>query len=453
MKTLARRSFLFGAAGASLALPFLDIMRPKKAHAATAPRRIIFSFKSNGDQISHRFDTDNTGKKVLGEFLSPLTPYQDELLFINRLDKRFENLPTLEKADQHQQGTAGLAPWSSGEGDFPYGEETRTIGYVLGPSADYVIGQHLLDSGVNVPYRHLVYRVGSYSNDIWTVHSHGGPDGQKNPISPEVNPYAAYTRLFGVTSTPAELAQLEERLKLQRSLVDLVKNEASSLQLKVGVSDQQKIERHLDSLRDLERSLQSGLNGASCNYSPLAGNLDAYEDDNHAALGELFFKLIAMAYSCDLSRVTNFAWSGGTSNRAYRNLGISDGHHDISHRSDEESFASIRSIHKHLWTETTKHYDILKATADVDGSLWDNTLIVHWNELGQGDTHTTQDQLVVLAGGHQGYFKRGEILEMANQSSFADMLISSMNYMGMTDTHQFGDKRLSDGGGIPNILS
>src|SRR5690606_33391313 len=118
------------------------------------------------------------------------------LLILNKLDKRFFELPAEERADNHQQGGMALAPWPAGEGDFPVGGEERTIGYVLGPSVDYEIGERVLAQVPGLPYRHLVYRVGGRENNIWNLSSHAGPVGEKNPVLPETDPYAAYSRLF-----------------------------------------------------------------------------------------------------------------------------------------------------------------------------------------------------------------------------------------------------------------
>jgi hypothetical protein len=163
MKRLSRRTLLRGTGGIALGLPLLDAMLTGSAQAQTseAPRRVIFVFKPNGDEIARRFAATGETSFEFGEFLEPLTPYRDELLVMNGIDKRFGNVPSVERADNHQQGGSSLAPWPSGEGSFPIGgDDSRTVGYVMGPSADYAIGDRVLQENPAVPYRHLVYRVG-----------------------------------------------------------------------------------------------------------------------------------------------------------------------------------------------------------------------------------------------------------------------------------------------------
>ncbi len=454
MKRLSRRTVLRGAGGVALALPFLEAMRPQRARAqtVTAPRRIIFVFQANGDETDKRFAATGETTFELGEFLAPLEPYRSELLILNKLHKKFYDLPETQRADNHQQGGSSLAPWTSGSGSFPIGGAETTIGYVEGPSADYEIGSRVLEQDSSVAHRHLVYRVGQKNNDIWNLHSHGGPIGTQNPVPPETDPYEAYSRIF--TFTPddqAAQAEVLKRLAKKQSALDLVLAEGNSLKLKLGKDDAAKIEQHMEALRDIERTLQSGNGSAACTEVALGTPIDPYDGDNHALVGELFFKISTMAFACDLTRVVQFNWSGNTNNRVYTELGLSDGHHDISHVGDEASFVSVRAIHKHLWEQNLKLYEALKAIPEGDGTLWDNTLVVHWNELGQGDSHSIDDAMVIFTGGAQGYFERGRLLDFNSDRSFADMLINCFHYMGFEDVTTFGDERLSAGGALTGL--
>ncbi|HLV21148.1 MAG TPA: DUF1552 domain-containing protein [Polyangiaceae bacterium] len=459
MKRLDRRTFLRGAAGTALALPLLEAMSsPRRARAQemAAPRRIIFVFSANGDETDQRFATMDETSFELGEFLQPLEAYRDQVLLINKLHKRYNKLPSGEKADNHQQGGSALAPWPSGSGSFPIGgEEGVTIGYVTGPSIDYEIGERVLQQNPNVPYRHLVYRVGGKSNNIWNLHSHAGPVGQQNPVEPETDPYQAYARIFSFTpeDTAAQEA-VRRRLLKRQSALDLVKQELTALTPRVSVSDRQRLEQHAEALRDIERTLAGGSGSAECRPVELGEEIDPYHDDNHQVIGSLFFKISALAFACDLTRVVNFNWSGNTSNRVYRNLDLTEGHHDISHNSDGSAFEKIRKVKRHLWTLSTGLYEELKAIPDgASGeSLWDNTLVVHWDELGQGDSHSINDQLVVLAGGAQGHFRMGRLLDFDNDAGFSDVLVSCLHYMGFTDVDTFGDERLATGGPLPNLV-
>jgi hypothetical protein len=458
MKRLNRRTLLRGGGSLALSLPLLEAMLPSaSAQEAETPRRIVFEFKANGDQTARRFTATGETTFAFDEFLAPLEPYRNELLILNKLSRRYELLGT-RRSDGHQQGGASLAPWESGEGSYPIGgQDGVSIGYVTGPSADHEIGERVITANAGVKYRHLVYRVGQKNNDIWNMHSHAGPVGTQNPVQPETDPYAAYARIFsfgdGGEIDNAAKAEIERRLLKKQSALDLVLDEAGSLQSKLGSADRARVQQHMDALRDIERTLSSGNGALGCVPFELGEKLDPYKDDNHEAVGKLFQRITTLALACDLTRSINFNWSGNTSNRVYRNLGLEEGHHDISHNSDDAAFVKIRSIHKHLWTMSTALYENLKAVPEAGGTLWDNTLIVHWNELGQGDVHSENDAMVILAGGAANHFKRGRYLDFQNSQTFADMLVSCFHYMGYTDVLKFGDDRLNDGGPLPGLTA
>jgi hypothetical protein len=381
---LSRRTLLRGAAGAAVALPFLDAMRSRARAQTAGIRRLIFEFKPNGDEVDRRFDTVHETDFVLGEFLAPLEPFRDDLLFVHRINKNYHRLEIDEQGDRHQVGCASLAPWAFGEGDFPVGGEDRTIGYVLGPSVDHVIGDRVLEQAPEIPYRHLVYRVGDSGNDIWNLQSHAGPPGAKNPILPETDPYSAYARLFGFFASEASEAELLHDLTMRKSVLDSVHGQLSALGSKLGAEDRARVELHAEAIRDLERTLSAGTQSAQCQAIDLGEPVGPYDPAHHMLLAEAFFKIMALTFSCDLSRVASFNWHGSVSQRVYQDLDLSEGHHDISHKSDADSFTQIRAIHRHLWQGSTKLYQELLATPDGDGSLWDHTAIIHWNELGQG---------------------------------------------------------------------
>jgi hypothetical protein len=456
-KRISRRTLLRGASGVALALPFLDAMRPRaaRAQAALTPRRIIFAFQANGDEVATRFTTVGETNFVFGEFLAPLEPYRQDLLLLHKLDKKFGKLPAGSVADNHEQGGSALAPWPSGTGSYPIGGTDTTIGFVLGPSADRSIGDLVFAKNPSLPYRHLVYRVGGKRNDIWNLHSHAGPEGTQNPIPPETDPYAAYTRIFTFNATDAAAqAAIQKRLLKKQSALDLVLAEATTLAGKVGTRDKAKLDLHMTSLRDIERTLQ-GATGTpvpmACKPASLGTAVDPYADANHMVIGELFFKISVLAFACDLTRVIQYNWSGNTSNRIYANLGMTEGHHDISHQNTTDAFAKIRTIHKHLWTQNLKLYEALKAMPDGDGTLWDKTLVVHWNELAQGDTHAINNNLVVFAGKADNAFRGGRYLDFANKQSFSDMLVTCHQYMGFSDVTSFGDARLAGLGPLKGL--
>ncbi len=451
------RRMLLKGGGAVVALPFLQSLLPRSARAQgmTAPRRVITVFTANGDQIAQRFTTKSETAFVLGSFLQPYEAVRADMLFVEGVDKYHGRLPADARSDGHQQGGSALAPWKSGTGSFPIGGGNgATIGYVLGPSLDKRLGDLVRAANPNVRHGSLVYRVGDRSNNIWNQHAHAGPEGTQNPIPPETSPFAAYTRIFADVDPTAREAALR-RLSLRQSALDAVKGELGALKPKLSADDRRRLEQHETSLREIESSLSGLTPVPACTTLSLGASYDVFNMARWSDLGQLFFRISTMAFACDLSRVINFNWSGNTSDRVYSELGYTDGHHTISHDSSTGAFDKIRGIMRLLHQKTvTDLYGALKAIPEGDGTVYDNTLVMHWSELAQGDTHSNSNNLVMFGGGGaKKYFRTGRYVNLAGSASnsFSDLQVHVFKYLGFTNVNSWGDPLLSRGAMPPSL--
>lgn len=451
------RRFFLQAGGALVALPLLPSLLPKaaRAQAATAPRRAIFVFTPNGDEIAKRFVSKTETGFVLGEFLAAYEPYRADMLFVEGVDKYLYRLPDVERADEHQQGTSSLAPWRSGTGSFPLGDRPgSTIGYVKGPSLDKRLGD-LLKARDNMRYGNLVYRVGDRYNNIWNQQAHAGPEGTQSPVAPETNPFTAYTRIFADVDPAARDAALK-RLTMRQSALDTVKGELASLKPKLSADDKVRLELHEASIRDIETGLSSMVAQLpACNTLNLGATFDPLQQPKWLDAGRLFFRISAMAFACDLTRVINFAWAGGTSDRVYRELGVTEGHHSLSHNSGVDAFTKIRTINRSLHEGSANElYTALKAVPEDGGTVYDNTLIMHWSELAQGNTHSNSNNLVMFGGGGaKKYFRTGRYVTLAGRASnsFSDLQVHLFKYFGFNTVNSWGDPLLSKGALPPGL--
>jgi hypothetical protein len=376
------------------------------------------------------------------------------MLFIEGVNKYHNLLPAGQRADGHQQGGSALAPWPSGSGSFPIGgAEGQTIGYVMGPSLDKRLGD-LVRARDNTRHAHFNFRVGDRNNNIWNQHSHAGPVGTQSPIPPETSPFSAYTRIFADVDPAAREAALR-RLTMRQSALDLVKGELSSLKPKLSADDVRRLEQHEASVRDIEQSLTAlAADIPACTTLTMPTTFDVFNQDRYADIATLFFRISAMAFACDLTRVVAFNWSGNTSNRVYSELGHTDGHHTISHDSSDAAFAKIRAIIRTLHQRTvTGLYEELKRIPEGQGTVYDNTLIMHWSELAQGDTHSNSNNLVMFGGGGaKKYFRTGRYVSLPTTSnSFSDVQLHCFRYMGFNDITLWGHAALSKGGPPPGL--
>jgi len=145
-----------------------------------------------------------------------------------------------------------------------------------------------------------------------------------------------------------------------------------------------------------------------------------------------------MALACDLTRVASLQWSRSVSQVRFTWLGIPDGHHDLSHRSDSDGDAVNKLTQINTWYAQQMAGLIarLKATPDAGGgTLFDNTLLLWCNELAKGNTHSRQDAPYVLAGTGGGPLVTGRYLNYEGQGlAHNSLLLSILNAMDIPDT-------------------
>jgi hypothetical protein len=149
-----------------------------------------------------------------------------------------------------------------------------------------------------------------------------------------------------------------------------------------------------------------------------------------------------MSLACNLTRVATLQWTRSTSDQIFSWLGITEGHHALSHI-DEQPAAITKLIQINAWYAEQFTYLMKKLDSFDEGgrSVFDNTVSLWGNELGTGG-HTRKDTPFVLAGG-TGFFRPGRWIKYAGHSH-ADLHVSCLNALGIPDT-SFGDPALCNG--------
>ena len=138
---------------------------------------------------------------------------------------------------------------------------------------------------------------------------------------------------------------------------------------------------------------------SSCRSSRSPGSVpEAFED--HA---KLMMDLQVLAFQTDLTRVITYVPAREGSNRSYREIGVSDGHHSITHhQNDAEKIENVAKIDALLVKNFAYLLERLKATPDGEGNLLDHSIIVYGSGTGDGNRHTHHDLPVVLVGRRRG---------------------------------------------------
>ena len=144
---------------------------------------------------------------------------------------------------------------------------------------------------------------------------------------------------------------------------------------------------YLESVREIERRVQRmAVEGAATDVpipSAPAGIPYSYED--HV---KLMYDLMLLAYQANITKVVTYMLAREISNRTYPQVGVSDGHHAISHHSNQaakmDKNVKIQTYHTTLFSG---FLDKMAATPDGDGSLLDHTILVFGSNMSNSNAH------------------------------------------------------------------
>ncbi len=429
MKPLSRRTILRGVGGAAIALPFLEAMHPHRPRAATAPKRFVVMFSANGTIPTAWTPTGADQSFTLSPILSPLAAYQSDLVIVEGL------LQQGGGGDGHQNGIGGMLTGSPlNPGPFA-GVGAPPAGWPTGPSVDQRISDGL---AAPTPFRSLELGVQVGAADNWGRMIY---QAANQPLPPMDDPAAVYDTVFSDLHTdPGVLAQQRARHK---SILDAVGAEYTRISGQLGSSDKQRLDAHLQAVREIETRLTTDLTESNPACSdPIVPTVAAQSNDSFPTVGGIQMDLLTMALACDLTRVASLQWSRSVSQVRFTWLGIPDGHHDLSHHSDTDTDAVSKLTQINTWyaQQMAGLISRLKSTPDAGGgTLFDNTLVLWANELAKGNTHSRQDAPYVLAGNAGGPLVTGRFLSYEGQGlNHNNLLLSILNAMGIPDT-TFGE--------------
>ena len=440
-KHVSRRSLLRGI-GATLALPMLDAMVPalgaatKVARKAT-PNRMVFCYVPNGVDMRN-WRPEAVGRDyILPKILQPLKPIQDNLLvFSGMKDHNGEALG--DGPGDHARAAAsfltGVHPRKTSGSDISVGvsvdqvaaqkmaSQTRLASLELGIEDGHLAGN--CDSGYACAY------VNSISWRSATV-----------PNPPEVNPRSVFERLFGSGEDSGDPLARARDARIDQSILDLVSDDTRSLSRNLGNTDRRKLDQYLTAVREVERQVQMAEKQAAENTLavPTMEKPDGIplEYGEHA---QLMFNLLTLALQTDTTRVSTFMLAREGSNRGYREIGVPEGHHGLSHhRNDPALMDKIAAINRYHMEQFAGFVTKLKNTPDGDGTLLDHTMIVYGSGISDGNKHNHDDLPVLLAGGSRN-FKTGRHVKLNESVPVANLYLSMLEAMDVP-TESLGDSQ------------
>lgn len=433
-----RRTFLRGL-GTAVALPFLSSAPGVRAAAAAAaaagkpPLRMAFVYIPNGANMA-----DWTPKQVgpsfeLPRILQPLSEVRNDVSVLSGLahDKAFANG---DGAGDHARASATFLTASQAR-------KTQGADIRVGTSVDQFTAQKVGNNTL-FPSLELGTDRGQLSGQCDSGYSCAYSfniawRSATSPMPPEVDPKLAFERLF-VQGDADETAEMRAKKKQRRaSILDFVLDDARQLHSKLGRNDQRKLDEYMSAVRDVERRIE------------MADKVGIELPDHTRPQGvpskygehvKLMFDIMTLAFRTDSTRIGTFIMAHDGSNRAYADMGVSEGHHDLSHHENnaekKEKIAKINTFHMQLFAAWLKQ---MKETKESDGSsLLDNSMIVYGSAIEDGNSHAHNNLPILLAGRGGGTITSGRHIQFEKNTPMANLFLSMMDRMGV-QAERFGD--------------
>jgi len=429
-KALSRRTLLRGA-GTVLALPVLDAMRPALAAATPPPARLAFIYHPVG-MIMDRWTPGAVGNGF--EFtpsMKALEPFRENISVLTGLAQVQGRALGDGPGDHAREG----ATWLTGV--HPRRSETN-IG--CGISADQIaareLGKHTQLSSLELSLE-APGLAGACDQNYSCAYTN--TVSWKTPTSPlpmEASPRIIFERLFGEGGT-ADPAERKLALNKQRSILDYVAGSIDRLQTDLGTRDRGKLSEYLDSIRDIERRIQKAeLQSAQTNIAMARPDATPESFEEHA---KLMIELQAIAYQTDMTRVITFMLGRAGSNRPYRSIGISDGHHSLTHHmNDKEKIEKVAQIDAHLVKTFAAYLEKMKSTPDgAGGTLLDNLMVCYGSSLGDGNIHTHHDLPIALVAGKR-FFKGNRHVKYPPETPLNNLFLNLFD-AAQVPCENFGD--------------
>jgi len=412
-------------------------MTPRSVGAATGPKgplRTVFVFFPNGANMQYWTPSSTGDKYELPSTLAPLAKFKEELLVLSGL--------THDKARAHGDGPGdharsnsvfltGAQPLKTDGKDIrvgisvdqvmadKIGNQTRLASLELGCERGTQSGN--CDSGYSCAYS---------SNISWRSPS--------MPMAKEVNPRQVFERLFGDPNQVLADRDDAKHAIYRRSVLDSVLADASDLRRQLGGADQHKVDEYLDSVRSIERQLAAAARKPDHSSVPSIEVPEGIPRETEDYI-DLMMDLAVLALQTDSTRIVTLTLGNEGSNRNFPNIGVTEGHHNISHHGkNPEKLEKIRKIDVFYVSRFAHLLGKMRSVTEAGATMLDNSMVVYGCAISDGDRHNHDDLPVLLAGKGGGAIKPGRHVRYAPDTPMCNLYVSMLERAGV-HADKFGD--------------
>jgi hypothetical protein len=410
---IERRTFLRGV-GATLALPWLEIMTPKaRAAQKLPPRRFVTFFQPNG-VFPKAWNVKGEGRDfALSPILEPLAEFKNDMVVLSGIDSCGKG---------HVKLTGAFLTGTSIENG------------VNGISVDQVIARQIgkgtrfssIELGTEPP------RQGMAGEDPIALANTVSWSSATQRISPEISPRAAFDRLFRDPASPEARRAAQNR----RSVVDLVLEDAKALQKIASGRDKEKIDEYLNGVRGVEQQIERTMNPPAPEWTALTApdmkrppaGIPLNKDEHM----RLMLDVMVLALQTDTTRVATFMSAHGFSRQNFTFLdGVKNDHHGMSHHKNQEPLVKEYTTVSRWYAQQVQYLlTKMRGIDESNGSLLDNSIVLYGSEMKDGNGHIKEDLPLVLIGKGQGRVKTGQHLALDKGSPLANLHLTIAQQFG-----------------------
>jgi hypothetical protein len=255
------------------------------------------------------------------------------------------------------------------------------------------------------------------------------------PLPTENNPRVVFERLFGNGGTTEQRMELARE---NRSILDSVSDDFSRLSASLGSGDRGQVSDYLDAVREVERRIQAverlGVDSGLPALERPRGVPEVFGD--HV---KLMYELQWLALQADMTRVITFMLGRELNFRTYPEIGITEGHHGLSHHQDRpEQLEKLSRLNTYQTDLFRWYLDKLDSTSEAGGTLLDQTLILYGASLSNPNLHAHFNLPLTMIGGDRAQHQGGRHLVFPEDTPMTNLLLSMLGKVGV-DVDSLGD--------------
>jgi hypothetical protein len=402
------------------------------AQEGAQPLRLLLTFTSSGVVPEQWYPTGSETEFNFpaGGITEPFNKHKADMIFFRGLKRGAAG------GGGHEASTGGV--WTG---------NSCISSVAQAPSVDQIIAKKLPKQTDFQSYQFGVHCFFAGEGDITSKRKNNNPyiihTGANQKVESQCDPYKMFDQLFaGVSMGGAGDTMNMDRLRAERrSILDALKGDFEDLNTKVAREDKLKIGSHLESVREIERRLDSGGPRMVGAIARPQGGIALDRSATYEQLIPIVNRLVVAALASDRTRIASLQWSRGFSQIRHTWVGAREAHHTHSHREGEK--ALLGKIQGWYAKHYSDLFDMMKAVPEGNGNLLDNTLIAYSNELALGWTHGVDPAATYWVTGAKGRFggklkSSGRFLDYTGQFDYNQMLQTLTHLMG-APTDKVGD--------------